>query len=240
MAPAGLGARDSLRLEAGLCLYGNDIDELTTPVEANLAWTVAKRRREAKDFPGAVADLRPACARPDPAARRHPPGRPRPGPGRHRHRGADGTEAGTVTSGGFGPTAGGPVAMGYVRRDLAAEGTAAQPAGARQAAAGPRRRPPVRPPPLRPLRKATMIRYTKDHEWVRLDGTVATVGITTHAQDALGDLVFVELPEPGREVDRGRGGRRGRVGEGRERRLRPARRPRDRGERRHSPRTRRW
>ena len=45
-----------------------------------------------------------------------------------------------------------------------------------------------------------MIRYTKDHEWVRLDGTVATVGITTHAQDALGDLVFVDLPEPGREV----------------------------------------
>ena len=45
-----------------------------------------------------------------------------------------------------------------------------------------------------------MIRYTKDHEWVRLDGTTATVGITTHAQDALGDLVFVELPEPGREV----------------------------------------
>ena len=45
-----------------------------------------------------------------------------------------------------------------------------------------------------------MIRYTKDHEWVRLDGSVATVGITTHAQDALGDLVFVELPEPGREV----------------------------------------
>ncbi len=45
-----------------------------------------------------------------------------------------------------------------------------------------------------------MIRYTKDHEWVRLDGAVATVGITPHAQDALGDLVFVELPEPGREV----------------------------------------
>ncbi len=45
-----------------------------------------------------------------------------------------------------------------------------------------------------------MIRYTKDHEWVRLDGTIATVGITTHAQDALGDLVFVELPEPGRNV----------------------------------------
>lgn len=45
-----------------------------------------------------------------------------------------------------------------------------------------------------------MIRFTKDHEWVSLDGTTATVGITAHAQEALGDLVFVELPEPGREV----------------------------------------
>ena len=50
---AGLGARDSLRLEVGLCLYGNDIDEKTTPIEAGLAWTIPKRRREAKDFPGA-------------------------------------------------------------------------------------------------------------------------------------------------------------------------------------------
>ena len=48
-----------------------------------------------------------------------------------------------------------------------------------------------------------MIRFTKDHEWVRLDGEVVTVGITAHAQDALGDLVFVELPEPGREVAEG-------------------------------------
>jgi aminomethyltransferase len=50
---AGLGARDSLRLEAGLCLYGNDIDEQTTPVEADLAWTIGKRRRQLADFPGA-------------------------------------------------------------------------------------------------------------------------------------------------------------------------------------------
>lgn len=50
---AGLGARDSLRLEAGLCLYGNDIDETTTPIEAGLTWTLGKRRREAGDFPGA-------------------------------------------------------------------------------------------------------------------------------------------------------------------------------------------
>jgi glycine cleavage system H protein len=46
-------------------------------------------------------------------------------------------------------------------------------------------------------------RFTKDHEWVRLEGGVAVVGITEHAQDALGDVVFVELPEPGREVAEG-------------------------------------
>jgi glycine cleavage system H protein len=46
----------------------------------------------------------------------------------------------------------------------------------------------------------TQIRFTKDHEWVRLDGDVATVGITNHAQEALGDLVFVDLPEPGRDI----------------------------------------
>ena len=124
VGPAGLGARDSLRLEAGLCLYGNDIDELTTPVEANLNWTIAKRRREAKDFPGAIA-IRDQLA--------HGPTRLRVGlrpEGRAPARAEtaiaaeDGTGAGTVTSGGFGPTAGGPIAMGYVRKDLAAEGTA--------------------------------------------------------------------------------------------------------------------
>ena len=46
-------------------------------------------------------------------------------------------------------------------------------------------------------------RYTKDHEWVRLDGDIAVVGISNHAQEALGDVVFVELPEPGRVVDEG-------------------------------------
>jgi len=54
---AGLGARDSLRLEAGLCLYGNDIDEGTTPIEGGLAWTVAKPRRVKQDFPGAQVIL---------------------------------------------------------------------------------------------------------------------------------------------------------------------------------------
>ena len=124
--PAGLGARDSLRLEAGLCLYGSDIDELTTPVEANLAWTVGKRRRAEGDFPGATAIL-------DQLA--HGPTRLRVGirpDGRTPARagtlaaGMDGTAAGSITSGGFSPTLGAPVAMGYVRRDLAEPGTGLQ------------------------------------------------------------------------------------------------------------------
>ena len=58
VAPIGLGARDSLRLEAGLCLYGHDIDETTTPIEAGLAWTIGKRRRAEGGFPGAAIILR--------------------------------------------------------------------------------------------------------------------------------------------------------------------------------------
>jgi len=121
--PAGLGARDSLRLEAGLCLYGNDIDELTTPVEANLAWAIGKRRRAEGGFPGAAPILDQL---------QHGPTRLRVGirpQGRAPARAPtqalaeDGTAAGGITSGGFSPTLGAPIAMGYVRRDLAASGT---------------------------------------------------------------------------------------------------------------------
>ena len=122
--PAGLGARDSLRLEAGLCLYGSDIDELTTPVEANLAWAIGKRRRAEGGFPGAAAIQDQL---------QHGPTRLRVGlqpQGRAPARAltqvlaADATVAGGVTSGGFSPTLNTPIAMGYVRRDLAATGTA--------------------------------------------------------------------------------------------------------------------
>ncbi len=123
VSPAGLGARDSLRLEAGLCLYGNDIDELTTPVEADLLWVIGKRRRSAWDFPGAAA-IRDQFEH---GAHRHRVGiRP---DGRAPARAltdivaGDGTAAGTITSGGFSPTLTAPIAMGYVRKDLAAEGT---------------------------------------------------------------------------------------------------------------------
>ena len=121
--PAGLGARDSLRLEAGLCLYGNDIDELTTPIEANLAWAIGKRRRAEANFPGAAPILDQL---------EHGPTRLRVGirpEGRAPARAPtpvlapDGTSAGGITSGGYSPTLAAPIAMGYVRRDLSAPGT---------------------------------------------------------------------------------------------------------------------
>ncbi len=71
--PIGLGARDSLRLEAGLCLYGHDLDPTTSPIEADLAWTIQKRRREAGDFPGARADQARAGRRRHAQARWHSP-----------------------------------------------------------------------------------------------------------------------------------------------------------------------
>jgi aminomethyltransferase len=119
VVPAGLGARDSLRLEAGLCLDGNDIDELTTPVEAGLSWTIGRRRRDAWDFPGAAAirdDLENGPHRLRVGLRLD--GRA-PARAQTEIVAEDGTAAGIVTSGGFSPTLNVPVAMGYVRRDLA-------------------------------------------------------------------------------------------------------------------------
>jgi aminomethyltransferase len=121
--PIGLGARDSLRLEAGLCLYGHDIDETTSPVEAGLAWSIPKRRRSDGGFPGARriqdelsngAKRRRVGIRPDGRA-----------PAR------EGTEIlallgdrlGAITSGGFGPSVNAPIAMGYVPQGRAAVGT---------------------------------------------------------------------------------------------------------------------
>ncbi len=121
-APAGLGARDSLRLEAGLCLYGNDIDRTTSPVEAGLGWAIQKRRREEGGFPGAGRIRRELAEGP---ARRlvgvKPEGRAPARQGVEIH--VDGAAVGAVTSGGFGPTVGGPVAMGYVAAEHAAPGT---------------------------------------------------------------------------------------------------------------------
>ncbi len=121
--PIGLGARDSLRLEAGLPLYGHDLSPETTPVMADLGFALFKRRREAADFPGAQRIL---------AEREHGPGVKRVGllvDGRQPVRegasvlDASGKEIGKVTSGGFAPTVGAPIAMAYVPAALAAPGT---------------------------------------------------------------------------------------------------------------------
>jgi aminomethyltransferase len=122
--PAGLGARDSLRLEAGLCLYGNDIDETTSPVEAALVWSIGKRRRMAWDFQGAER-VREELANGPQRLRvgLKPEGR-QPARGHTPIQAADGTPVGEVTSGGFGPSLNGPMAMGYVARPYAADGTA--------------------------------------------------------------------------------------------------------------------
>lgn len=119
----GLGARDSLRLEAGLCLYGHDLSQDTTPVEASLTWAIGKRRRAEGGFPGAdiiLAQLERGVSRKRVGLR--PEGRviAREGTGIAD---ADGSEIGAVTSGGFGPSVEGPVAMGYVATDFAKAGT---------------------------------------------------------------------------------------------------------------------
>ncbi len=122
--PAGLGARDSLRLEAGLCLYGNDIDETTSPVEAALTWTIGKRRRTEWNFPGAER-VREELANGTQRLRVgiRPEGR-QPARGHTPIHAPGGAAIGEVTSGGFGPSLNGPMAMGYVARAQAADGNA--------------------------------------------------------------------------------------------------------------------
>lgn len=120
--PIGLGARDSLRLEAGLCLYGHDLDESISPIEAGLSWTIQKCRRENADFNGATRILSEITNKPS---------RKRIGilpydkaPARE---GTiikkDGVEIGVITSGGFSPSLNAPIAMGYVQTQFAEVGT---------------------------------------------------------------------------------------------------------------------
>jgi aminomethyltransferase len=124
--PIGLGARDSLRLEGGLCLYGHELDETISPVEADLMWSISKRRRTEGGFVGAARvqkELAEGVSRKRVGIK--PEGR---APAR------DGTiindmtgrQIGVITSGGFGPTVGGPVAMGYVEPNSSVSGTSVQ------------------------------------------------------------------------------------------------------------------
>lgn len=120
--PGGLGARDTLRLEAGLCLYGHELGETISPIEADLAWTIQKRRRAAGDFPGAKrilaefaegAKIKRVGIRPADRA-----------PARDNTEiQLNGHKIGVVTSGGFSPTLNAPISMGYVEAPYAAPGT---------------------------------------------------------------------------------------------------------------------
>ncbi|XP_003217649.1 aminomethyltransferase, mitochondrial [Anolis carolinensis] len=119
---AGLAARDSLRLEAGLCLYGNDIDESTTPVEASLVWTLGKRRRVAMDFPGASIILAQIKEKP----KRKRVGLTSIGPPIRQHvpiLGPKDKAIGEITSGCPSPCLQKNVAMGYVESEYSKVGT---------------------------------------------------------------------------------------------------------------------
>ncbi len=127
VAPAGLGARDSLRLEAGLCLYGHDMDDATTPVEASLEWAIQKARRRGGDrageFPGAELILHQLeHGTPRRRVGLIPDGRAPIREGESLFD-ADRRAVGRVTSGGFGATVNGPIAMGLVDASVAAIGT---------------------------------------------------------------------------------------------------------------------
>lgn len=118
----GLGARDSLRLEAGLCLYGNDMEQHTTPVEAGLAWAIGKRRRAEGGFLGAEVILKQLAE--GPAVRRvgffssGPPAR-----GHSEIQNEEGKNIGEITSGGFSPCLKKNIAMGYVKSGSHKAGT---------------------------------------------------------------------------------------------------------------------
>ncbi|GAA0559349.1 glycine cleavage system aminomethyltransferase GcvT [Rhizomicrobium electricum] len=121
--PIGLGARDSLRLEAGLCLYGHDIDETTDPAEADLVWAIGKRRKTELGFPAAEkimarvlngTEKKRVGVRPDGRA---------PARDGTEIAAKDGRVIGKITSGGFGPSLNAPIAMGYVETPFAADGT---------------------------------------------------------------------------------------------------------------------
>ena len=230
LVPVGLGARDTLRLEAGMPLYGNELDRATTPYEAGLDRVV--KLAKAGDFTGRAAlETRRHRGHPAPPCRARPAG-PRdrpprlPGPrcrrghGR-RHLGDDVAHARRGDRHGVRRTGACPTRYDARCRDprctRRGRGGATPVLQAARLTSGerpvPRRKIEVRtaPTPETPVRRhhggtARMVpgdlRYTKEHEWVRVDGDEAVVGITQFAADQLGDIVFVELPAAGKALER--------------------------------------
>ena len=234
LLPIGLGARDTLRLEAGMPLYGNELDRETNPFEAGLGRVV--KLDKPGDFVGRAALEKVAT---DGPAKRLV-GLVMQGRGIARHGypvHAGDRRTGVVTSGTQSPTLGKAIAMAYVAPGRCRNGYDPRRRDPRSAGGRRGRRPAVLPPtgltplpgttgnqdelarrtgappsedrgdaPLATVRggSAAMVpadlRYTKDHEWVRVDGDEAIVGITDYAANQLGDIVFVELPDVGRTL----------------------------------------
>ena len=202
--PIGLGARDSLRLEAGLCLYGHDIDTTTTPVEGALEWSIQKSRRSggarAGGFPGADKILRSsrkarraaALACGPKAARRCAKAQCCLRTRLHPSRSARSPRA--VSARASMPPSRWAICRHrwrhWARKSLL-----------KSAASDCRcRSPPCPsfPTPINAEGSHMTVLFTTDHEWLRIEGDVATIGVTDYAQSQLGDVVFVELPKVGR------------------------------------------
>ncbi len=212
LRPIGLGARDTLRLEARLSLYGNDIDEQHTPHEAGLSWVVKGR-----GFLGEEALAKQKAEGP----RRKLVGfiMSERGIARHGYPILDeqGAKIGEVTSGTTGPTVEAAIGLGYVPSARAEVGASlivdcrGKPARA-EIVKGPfYKRPPL------DIRSATGnvrgarimsndfpegLRYTKEHEWARVEGRIATIGITRFAVEQLGDITQVDLPKEGETISK--------------------------------------
>ena len=206
--PIGLGARDSLRLEAGLCLYGHDIDTTTTPIEAVLLWSIGKERRAQGGFPGAArhpeADRRGRAAQARRPAARGQGDRPR---GRGDRDSAARSSA-RSPSGGFAPTLGRADRHG-LRRDARIRPTGTKVELLVRGKPVPAEIVPhaLRPPRLLP-RIGSLAMAAQIHQGPRVDPRRRRRRHRRHhayAQEQLGDVVFVELPQ----VGEGREGRRG-------------------------------
>ena len=205
LVPAGLASRDTLRLEAGMPLYGHELGLDTYPVQAGLGRVVALTKEG--DFVGRAA----IEAGPRDGARvlvglvSEGKRAGRAGYALFRSGAVDGdTEVGAITSGALSPTLGHPIAMAYV--DAAVHRTRHHPRDrcARQQGARDRRRPPVLQEREVVMTDQKNLKFTAEHEWIDVQGTVATVGITAYAAEKLGDVVFVDLPKAGSTVAAGR------------------------------------
>ena len=206
--PAGLGARDSLRLEAGLCLYGHDIDRTTTPAEADLGWTDLEAAPRGGRVPRRQAHPRRAGQRPEAPARRHSSRRPRAGARAHEDHGRAGPRDRRDHQRRLRTHRRRPGGDGLCRARVCCAGHRGAARRARRAAAGEDRGDAGRAASVLQGMKRTgdimaELKFTKEHEWIRVEGDIGTVGISDYAQTQLGDVVYVEVPAVGKKLAKG-------------------------------------